>query len=457
MPVYRWDSDKEQIIDRLRSNATLKLCIKLLDEPLLIEGWIQHHAKIVGFENLIIADNGSTDALTLDVYDRYSDLATVFRFDGPHNEIHWHPRFSELFDIVKETCRYFAFLDADERLVFLEENTWISDNSLERKIADSTAEGIIPTTWLINTLNCWDTFDLLDTESRPRLRNNLRWGKPILPANLVGTHYGIHNTQFNQSVFSAEFGVNFFLLHYTQFPERRIAANRNKLISRGIVGKDVTSENIALMSFESQTDRSFMRFVDEIKEMLLVISSGRYEECRRTGDYLRLEQNGQIYYSSNHPRWVLSEFLRSGAPVVNLTFNSEPEEDRLEDASSIFAFSLKLRQQGEWGRAERLFRRGMAVYPDFLDRYGMPGFRKELMRMFLAQREWAKASELCPSPGDAGGPHWHYILFARAYSQRGDTETAAKWWELALEQDPKCWEAQQFKSDLVERGRKGVS
>ncbi len=62
MPFYRWDSDRDQILNRLRSKATLKICVKLVDEPLLIEDWIDHHARIVGIENLIIADNGSTDA-----------------------------------------------------------------------------------------------------------------------------------------------------------------------------------------------------------------------------------------------------------------------------------------------------------------------------------------------------------------------------------------------------------
>ena len=112
MPIYNWDSDRDQIISRLRSRAVLKLCVKTLDEPLLIEGWIRHHANIVGPENLIIADNGSTHSDTLNAYTKFGEAATIFRFGGPHNDIHWHPRFNDLFSVIRETSDYFSFIDA---------------------------------------------------------------------------------------------------------------------------------------------------------------------------------------------------------------------------------------------------------------------------------------------------------------------------------------------------------
>ena len=175
MPVYTWENDKEQIIDRLRLMATLKIGVKLLEQPSLIEGWIEHHAKIVGMENLIIADNGSRDRLSLDIYEKFSDTATIFRFAGPHNEIHWHSRFDDLFKIIRETCQSFAFFDADERLVFIDGATWTANSSIISKILRNKPGRIIPATWLINILNEFHRFSLLDTEHNPRLWNNLRW------------------------------------------------------------------------------------------------------------------------------------------------------------------------------------------------------------------------------------------------------------------------------------------
>jgi hypothetical protein len=417
MPFYRWDIDKEQILNRLRSKATLKICVKLLDEPLLIGGWIDHHAKIVGVENLIIADNGSTDPRTLDLYERFSHLATIFQFDGPHNEIHWHPRFADLFGVIRETCQYFSFIDADERLVLIRENIWIADSSIVTKIGHSPAVGIIPTTWLINTLNCLDTFDLLDTESRPRLENNLKWGKPILPSTLVGIQPGMHNVQFSHYVFSTEFGVDFFLLHYTQFPENRISVNRNKLISKGIVERSVSSQEIVRMDFHHRPDKSFMRFVNEIKDMFFVISQGAKEDHRRTQDYLRLGPAGDIYYSNDHVQRVLSEFLNSGRALIDRTFNIEPEEKRLrgtyslsetldgepddekiDEASLMLARAVDLRQQGEGNRAQRLFRHGMVLHRDFLDKYGAPAFEKDSLECFWRKESGRKRTNFTQPP-----------------------------------------------------------
>jgi tetratricopeptide (TPR) repeat protein len=243
--------------------------------------------------------------------------------------------------------------------------------------------------------------------------------------------------------------------------------NRHKLISRGIIDRTASSNEIAQMDFSSRTDKSFMRFVNEIKEMLFVISRGAGEDHRRTQDYLRLEPTGDICYSNDHVQSVLLNFLNSGEALINRTFSEEPEGERVKeggsllafgletldeergdekanDANSLFALAVDLRQQGQGIRAEELFRRGMVLHRDFLDQYGAPAFRKELVRMLLAQGEWAKANELHPSCGDPGGATWHYILVARAHSQKGDPETATKWWKLVLEHNPNNAEAVNF-------------
>jgi hypothetical protein len=452
MPVYKWDTDKRDIVDRLRSTATLKLCVKVRDEPLLIESWIRHHGNIVGFENLVVADNGSTDAETLSVYDRYGEAVTIFQFDGPHNDIHWHPRFLEFFEIIKRTCTYFSFIDVDERLVWIDHNSWVADGSIVEKIAAcSDRTSIIPTTWLINTLNSFDTFSLLDTEANPHLKNNLRWGKPLLPAHLVGLEVGIHNDQFDRFVFSTDFGVSLFLLHFTQFPYRRISVNRNKLISRGVVGNDVTSEDIVAMSFDGHPDASVARFVAEMKKMYDVIER-RADRLDLAGlDYVQLTHDGRVRYSNDRVRNDLSKFLDDGPGVIELMLGRcDLGADRTNDADSLLKLAIELRTQGSGTRAEKLFRQGMALYPDLVDQYGGPAFRKELMRMYLARRDWSGAEALSPSEGDLGGLHWHRVLFARAFSEIGDKQKAEQWWKAVLEQDPNDGEAQNHLQSLLE-------
>jgi hypothetical protein len=193
-----------------------------------------------------------------------------------------------------------------------------------------------------------------------------------------------------------------------------------------------------------------------MKEMFFVISQGAGHDHRRTQDCLELERAGDIYYYNKHVQKVLTDFLKSGEALIKQTFNWE-EEPELSDAGSLLAHALELRQQGKWPRAEKLLFRGMALYPDFLDQYGGPAFRKELVRMFLARGDSARASELCPSEGELGGMNWHNILFARAFTQKGDIAMAAKWWALVLEHEPANGEARAFQRSLVDLGSPRVA
>jgi len=324
MPIYNWDTDKVTIVDKLRSNASvLKLCVKVLDEPLLMESWIQHHARIVGLENLVIADNGSTDPVMLSTYRKYCDLSTIFRFDAPHNQIHWHPRFREFFDVINETCRYFSFVDVDEKLVWIDERSWIADKSIVERMHGNPVDGIIPTTWLINMQDSFDTFSLLDTHFSSTFTNNLKWGKPILPAKLVGVQDGIHNAQFDRFTFSTTFGVNLFLLHFTQLPARRISVNRNKLISRSIVSKNETSENIMAMDFAHHADKSALTLVNEMKRMAAILTGNAGKYSISSSHYVKLENDGTIRYSEDGTRQELASFLASGDALIRDIFNRD--------------------------------------------------------------------------------------------------------------------------------------
>ncbi|MCB4767968.1 hypothetical protein LGR54_05070 [Ancylobacter sp. Lp-2] len=58
------------------------------DETTFLECWIRHHAAIVGRENLIVFDNMSTSAATLDLYHPLEPDLLVVRFQGFHNKLH---------------------------------------------------------------------------------------------------------------------------------------------------------------------------------------------------------------------------------------------------------------------------------------------------------------------------------------------------------------------------------
>jgi hypothetical protein len=192
MPVLQWDKDQSEILNRLQTRSKLKICCKTLSEPEFVQDWIRHHSAIVGPENLIIADNGSPDAATLEVYGRFASDITIFQFSGSHNDIHWHPRFQPLFDRLKETVDFFSFIDVDERLVWVDHDSWSADGRIVDHLQENGA--IYPATWLINAIGSVNHFTLLDTERRRIFSNNLKWGKPIFPAELIAAQSGIHHS-----------------------------------------------------------------------------------------------------------------------------------------------------------------------------------------------------------------------------------------------------------------------
>jgi hypothetical protein len=270
MAILQWDTEQSRIIERLQATTKLKICCKTFNEPHLIENWIAHHGAIVGLDNLIIADNCSTDEETLAYYETVSDRVTVFQFSGSHNEIHWHPRFAPLFARIRSTCEYFAFFDVDERLVWIEDRKWRADQAILEHLGDP--DSFYPTTWLINVTRSRHRFSLLDTEGRPFLRNNLRWGKPIIPSWLVASQQGIHNIQFCEHKVALTPTLNLFLLHLTQFPEQRIRANMNKLRGRGLINDRTSAEDVAGMDFASYPDRTVLRFQSEIARMEAILA-----------------------------------------------------------------------------------------------------------------------------------------------------------------------------------------
>ena len=406
MPIYLWERDNRTIVERLRNCSTLKICAKVLDEPLFIEGWIEHHSRIVGYENLIIADNMSTDAGMLETYSRYCDKVTIFQFEGRHNEIHWHPRFAELFNAIKKSCRLFSFFDVDERLVRITRDHWKADASIIDCIDAAPIEGLIPTTWLINKLDSFERFSLTDPNYPSALANNLKWGKPILHAELVGSQAGIHNIQYERTRFARSESTELFLLHLTQFPGRRIEANRNKLASRGIVPRGASSKEVLGMDFSRLADQSFMPLVDEMRKMSDIIASpGKLEV---DGDELRLERDGSVSFSSDKARAILSSYLDEGKEIIEATFQGTvAPDDKFADPSFLLDLAIELRSNGHHAAAERLFRAGMRLHPNFISKFRGPSFQKELLRMFLANQRWTEADELVGEREAMGDDRWH--------------------------------------------------
>ncbi|MCF8000189.1 MAG: hypothetical protein K9L25_14265 [Methylovulum sp.] len=101
--------------------------------------------------------------------------------------------------------------------------------------------------------------------------------------------------------------------------------------------------------------------------------------------------------------------------------------------------ALHHRERNELQKAEIAFSYGMEHFPNELDQYGHPTFRKELMRMLLNQREWRRSTALIPVDTEIGGSVWFEVLFARAYTQANDIDNARNWWQR-IRQHPEAKE-----------------
>ena len=320
--IYDWDIHSAEIVRRLEQPAWLKICTKNLDEPELIEAWITHHGAIVGFENLIIADNYSSHHETIRVYSKYSDAVTIFRFSGNFDDVHAHPRFSHLFNAIRRSSKFYAIFDTDERLVIIEDGYWKAGLAILQRLSVADAEKPIPSTWLINKMNCLNRFNFKTTEGAEEFVHNLIWGKPILPAKLVGLQAGIHNIEFRSYTFSASRRLNLFLLHLTQLPDRRLRVNKSKLVNSGVIDEARAFDEIAAMDTSALSNSNAVRFITEIRDMLAVKRFGVRAETDEERS-LELEPGGSIRYSSGAAREFMKRFLDCMESTIPAVFGSK--------------------------------------------------------------------------------------------------------------------------------------
>ncbi|MGG5819316.1 hypothetical protein [Falsiroseomonas sp. HW251] len=267
MPILDWETGAAAISDRLRDPATLRICVKVRDEPALLRSWIEHHAPIVGAGNLIIADNDSQMPEALEIYDTMDKSIVAFRYRGPHNDIHGHGRFDPLFETLRNSTRFVLFADVDERLVRIGTDGWNANAGITEHVASRRADRIVFVPWLVNCLGAMHAFSIPCDAANGVKAHEMRMGKPILPGRFVGRHSFIHNFQYGDFACGNETINDLFLLHLTQFPEQRIRANMKKLVSRGVIGPEVDVADLLRMHFAALPDQSFMPLVNEIRWM----------------------------------------------------------------------------------------------------------------------------------------------------------------------------------------------
>jgi hypothetical protein len=310
-----WHRDRLSACDRIRDHrGFLKILLKTKDEPGRLGNWIEHHANIVGSENLIIFDNMSTDQEVLDIYAHYNSSFPIVSFSQFQDLVHHVDYFGELYEALRESSTYYVFLDTDEYLTLYDGFDRFLQNAEILTFLDQVrGTDIIPGTWLQNLRGYKDRFVL--REPNIHLRLGLKWGKPIISSNYKPAGMINHNTQIKAGFSPDKLKTNLFILHrcYTTSSER-IQMNLRKLRASEIIGNTEGLEEVLALDFGAATHGQ--KYIREIRSLVeardtLPSSVGSFE----------IGVDGLVSWDQEWQRSEMQEFIRNPSRFCDELFS----------------------------------------------------------------------------------------------------------------------------------------
>jgi len=309
--LFAWPDDAPLVSAAIRaSRAPCKICLKTRNDPIFLAEWHQHHARIVGAENLIIADNMSDDPEVLAQLHELSRQSTVFQFTGFHNRLHERELFSPLYRVIEDSSDWHLVLDTDERLVWIEEENWIADSRLvDRLRCLPPSANTVPGVLIQNLPGSRTHFRLPADPSQSAAP--LQWGKPAIATGCSWPKGGpIHNIQFPPEIFAARQPPRLFQLHLCNLdPEQRLRANREKLAARGICAPDSSYAEIAQIDVELETRSVVRRSVLQTRRLLA-------DELEAYPDQIIVRSDGHLDFSSPAVRSAFHALMTGGADYL---------------------------------------------------------------------------------------------------------------------------------------------
>jgi hypothetical protein len=188
-------------------NTYLKIVLKVKDEPELIVKWIEYHARIVGYHNLVVMNCGSVDPAFLDILQAYRDRVLILDYDQYYDNLSFPGANVALYSLLARNCKYLSILDADEFLFGHLDGT-IAPGHAAAIVRDGTQD-LYAGTWVTNALPPRDKPEggidfghpiafSLDPAS---LRDGTFAGKSVMRASLVfQTNYLGHNLHLRETI-----------------------------------------------------------------------------------------------------------------------------------------------------------------------------------------------------------------------------------------------------------------
>jgi hypothetical protein len=311
--LLEWKNAADEIVNKITSRpGFLKIVLKTKDDEFFVKDWIEHHARIVGLENLIIADNESQSEYVLDLYRSYGTDLLCFSFSGNHNLIHSVAHYEKLYEAIACSAQLRLFLDTDERLVWIEPDRWYDGEEVLDRIKNSPTDGVVPTALLSNLLGSSTDFHVL---SEFHKKSAWLWGKAIVPraadAKFIKRKHieRLHNCQFEQNEFSSRFNANIAILHFLNLDkQQRLKINKQKLVNFGLARADETYEALAARDGDYGPPT---RFIQEIRTLLKWDGKSA---CHKVlpESAIRLLPSHQLEFANDERKFEFEDFVANG-------------------------------------------------------------------------------------------------------------------------------------------------
>jgi hypothetical protein len=251
LPV--WERDRAAICSVIASHKVpFRIILKTKDEPRRLACWIEHHAGIVGVENLIIFDNMSSDLEVLRIYEQFYGKFPIIRYGGFQDMLHQRRVNDKLYQALARSCTYSTLIDTDEFLSLYDGERFLVDSRIVDFVMSSPGTPVLPGTWLDNAPGHNDRFLL--SSPAAALRRGLKWGKPVVSTGIETPDIVLHNTQLQDTIKSTRLVANIFILHRKQVvPQERIRVNLQKLRALNVIPRDLSLEQVLALDVSSFT------------------------------------------------------------------------------------------------------------------------------------------------------------------------------------------------------------
>ncbi len=230
-------------------DTVLKIILKAKDEPELLPVWIRHHAAIVGMENLVILDCGSTDPAYRALLDTYADRLLILRYPLYYDYIHAPQSNRGFFDLLARNCRYLTILDADEFLVGRKGDDF-SAEAVKPLLVDAD-EPVFAGTWVAAVASDAGRPAVLDIAA-PSLAAGTMAGKSIVRSEIIGALGHLGHNMHDASVLGRLTPGSFGKLQILHLTLRDPAVARRRALahlrSQGLIANDIDEDTIRALS-----------------------------------------------------------------------------------------------------------------------------------------------------------------------------------------------------------------